>query len=431
MDFNSLTEKIIFFKVPTILFSLLPFFLITGPFLSDLSVSLISVLFLIYCYKNKNFTFFKNKFFYIFLIFWFYLIFNSIINNTNFDSLKISIFYFRYGVFIIAIVALLNFDKNFLKYFLYCIITCFLILIIDGFFQYFNPNETNILGFSSSSYGRVSSFFGKELILGSYIVRLWPILFGLTIIFFNQKKNKFYLFIILLFILSEVLIFLSGERAAFFYINLSAIFIILMSNKILKLRIITLILSLLILIFISFLNPSAKQRMIDMTFNQMKLFSNKSPDNKNEDNDKIIIFSEKHTEHYISAYKMFLDNKVLGVGVKNFRNFCSKDKYYSEYSCSTHPHNIYIQILAETGLIGFSFLILIFLYFCKYSLIQMFKKITKKEYYFSDFEICLLSGILIYLWPFVPTGNVFNNWLNITIILNIPLLIWSKKYKKR
>ena len=48
-----------------------------------------------------------------------------------------------------------------------------------GFFR----KAANILGFSSSSLGRVSSFFGKELILGSYIARLWPILFGLTIIF--------------------------------------------------------------------------------------------------------------------------------------------------------------------------------------------------------------------------------------------------------
>ena len=47
--------------------------------------------------------------------------------------------------------------------------------------------------------------------------------------------------------------------------------------------------------------------------------------------------------------------------------------------------------------------------------------------YFSDFEICLLSVIAIYLWPFVPTGNVFNNWLNIAMILNFPFLIWSRK----
>ena len=121
MVFKSRKEKFIFYNVPVALFSLLPFFLITGPFLSDFSVSLISLLFLIFSLKKKNFFYFKNKFFYIFLIFWAYLIFNSLINNFNLDSFKISFFYFRYGVFVIAIFALLTFDDKFIKYFFYCI----------------------------------------------------------------------------------------------------------------------------------------------------------------------------------------------------------------------------------------------------------------------------------------------------------------------
>ena len=92
MKFNSLKTKIIFYDIPIILFSLLPFFLITGPFLSDLTVSIICILFLIYCVKEKNFSFFKNKYFYFFLVFWGYLIFNSLINNFNLDSFKISFF---------------------------------------------------------------------------------------------------------------------------------------------------------------------------------------------------------------------------------------------------------------------------------------------------------------------------------------------------
>ena len=67
MVLNSTKERLIFYSIPVILFSLIPFFLITGPFLSDLSVSLISILFLIYCFKEKDFSFFKNKFFYFFV----------------------------------------------------------------------------------------------------------------------------------------------------------------------------------------------------------------------------------------------------------------------------------------------------------------------------------------------------------------------------
>ena len=93
MIFNSNKEKIIFFKLPIFLFSLIPFFLITGPFLSDLAISLISLIFILYCFKNKNFSYFKNKYFYFFLVFWIYLILNSLFNNFNLDSFRISLFF--------------------------------------------------------------------------------------------------------------------------------------------------------------------------------------------------------------------------------------------------------------------------------------------------------------------------------------------------
>ena len=417
MIFNSIKERVVFYNFPVFLFCLLPFFLITGPFLSDLALSLVSLLFLIYCYKKNNFSYFKNNYFYFFLIFWIYLVFNSIINNFNLDSLKISFFYFRYGVFVIAIATFLDVNDKFIKYFFYCIFLCFSILVLDGFYQYFNGE--NIFGLKSPSPDRVSSFFGDEMILGSYLSRLWPIFFGLSIIFFKKKDKLFFIFI-LIFILSEVLIFLSGERSAFFFINLSAIFVIIFSRGLFKLRLITLVCSLLLLLIISYLDPTAKERIIDKTLVQMNLV--------NEEN-KIIeetyIFSEGYTHHYISAYKMFLDNKFLGVGVKNFRNFCSDERYKSAHACSTHPHNTYVQMLSETGIIGFLFLLFVLFYFCKFVTKHLIFKF-KRKYYFTDFEICLLSGVAIFLWPFVPTGSIFNNWLNIILYLYLPLLYWSR-----
>ena len=173
-----------------------------------------------------------------------------------------------------------------------------------------------------------------------------------------------------------------------------------------------------VIILISFLNPGAKERIIDQTIKQMTV-------EKNED--KIHIFTKAHTQHYVTAYKMFLDNKLFGVGVKNFRYFCD-DKEYNDgyYSCSTHPHNTYVQILTETGIFGFLFLIFILFYFCKHLFLHTYNKFQKKSY-FTDFEICILSGIAIYLWPLVPTGSVFNNWLNIILYMYFPLLLWRRK----
>ena len=124
---------------------------------------------------------------------------------------------------------------------------------------------------------------------------------------------------------------------------------------------------------------------------------------------------------------MFLENKILGVGVKNFRNFCDNEKYkISKFSCSSHPHNTYVQILSETGIIGIFFLIFVFFYYLKYVIKHVYFKI-KGKYFFSDFEICMLSGILIFLWPIAPTGSFFNNWLSILYYLPVAILLWSIK----
>ena len=122
---------------------------------------------------------------------------------------------------------------------------------------------------------------------------------------------------------------------------------------------------------------------------------------------------------FILLNKMFLDHKFFGVGVRNFRIICNDTKYYvsGKPRCFTHPHNSYLQLLTETGIVGFLFLLTCLFYFCK----QLSKHLILRfrgKFYFKDFEICILSGIAIYLWPFVPTGNIFNNWLNITLILN-------------
>ena len=77
---------------------------------------------------------------------------------------------------------------------------------------------------------------------------------------------------------------------------------------------------------------------------------------------KKYVFSVEHQNHYTSALRMFKDNIYTGIGPRMFRYVCGYDKYKIWEGCSTHPHNTYIQLLSETGLFGFIFGILIFLY---------------------------------------------------------------------
>ena len=117
-DFKNLKYDNIFFS--GVLFCLLPLFLITGPFLSDLAISLIAILFLtnkkIYT-KSKIKKYFKNFFFYFFILFFVYLIFTSLISDYYLYSFKKVIFYFRFFIFSLAIWYLLDKKKNLVKIF--------------------------------------------------------------------------------------------------------------------------------------------------------------------------------------------------------------------------------------------------------------------------------------------------------------------------
>jgi O-antigen ligase len=254
--------------------------------------------------------------------------------------------------------------------------------------------------------------------MGSYLSRLFPIFFGMWLLLKKKFKPILNLLVAFNFVLIDALIFLSGERASFFFYNLSAIFMMLLlkENKFLRFKIFCV--SLLVIVFISIVYPVSKNRIFNLTKEQM--FSQ----------NKFILFSEQHTEHYVAAYKMFNDNKLYGIGIRNFRYFCGDEKYLTKLSCSTHPHNTYIQVLSETGFVGFAFILFLFL-FLTVKLTQHLFLIFKGKYLFNDFEIAMLSAIFITLWPIIPSGNFFNGWLNIIYYLPIGFLIWSlnKRFK--
>ena len=401
-----------------IIASIIPF-LIWGPFFPDLIVSVSSIFFLFYVFKNKKFYFFKNKPLIIFFIFCVYCVLISIfIAEDKILSFESSLFYFRIGIFSCFIWYLIDQDKNILTYLYYFLIFSFLSLVIDGYIQYFTGE--NIFGLKL--YGsRISSFFGDEAIMGSYLSRLFPLLFGLFLI---KKKQKFEIYFVgSLFILIDVLIFMSGERTAFFFLNLSTLFIIILIKNYQIFRLITLIIASIFIIFLSVNNLNLRDRMFDAPAKNMGLIESSS---------KRVIFTPAHDSLIRTAYEMFKDKPIFGHGPKMFRKICKDEKYsIGKSPCMTHPHNFYIQLLAETGIIGFLFLFSVLLYVLYTALRQCKSIIFKQKRPLNDYQVCLLSGILITVWPLSPNGNVFNNWLMIVYSFPIGFYLQSIFSKKK
>jgi len=407
-------------KVLGYLVIFIPISLISGPLIPEILMFFAIAIFLFKIFKFKKFYYFKNVYTYFFISFYLYINLRSLFVDEMFLSLKSTIFYFRFYLLSLVIWYLLDtsnkFPKKFLKFFLISII----ILILDGVLQ-FNIG-TNIFGWEKIHPQRVSGLFGDELVLGSYLVRFLPIIIGVYI-FINFDEFNFYktfiLFLIIFIFYAGIAI--SGDRTAF-YLSLLFLPFLINLKKIpyVKDKIFLLGISFLILFFIFvFTNDSLKKRIIDSTIASMI-----SKGNENN-NTRIILFSNNHENHIKTAIKIFNDNKLYGVGVKQFRFICNDPKYYeNKHSCATHPHNIYAQFLSELGLLGFIFLMIYFFYICFRIFQNIFKK---KNNSINLLNLMVLITIFINLFPFSPSGNFFNNWISMIYFFPIGFYLYSIK----
>ena len=393
-----------------LLFSLIPISFIIGSSGILINIILLDLSFLILIIYKKDYLFLKSKPIKYLLILYIYLIFNSFISidpsysySRNFGFIRLIILFAAFNYFFLNE----TFYKKVISFWLVVISIVSIDVLIEQF------TGTNILGYNFGErfyldrieFGRIVSFFKDEPIVGGYLLGFVFILAGFLI---NQLENKKQLFgfAFLIFILFTII--LTGERSNSLKALLgTGIFILFLSKIDLKIKILSLLL-LVILIFVFVMNS---------TYLKIRFISN------------IKSMSTTHKVYfniYDSAFQVFENHKIFGVGNKNYRvetcvksNFLNKENK-EKYKCQNHPHQIYLEFLSEHGIFG-SFLILFILFkliFLK--IIETFKK-----------DNFLKSGSMIYLLvmftPLLPTGAFFGNFLLTIFMINLSIFYASDK----
>ncbi|WP_440919333.1 O-antigen ligase family protein [Candidatus Pelagibacter sp.] len=389
----------------------LPLALITGPFLPDLIVVICSLFFLYDSFRLKLFKYYNNNFFKVFLAF--FVILNlSTLNSENFFLFKYSIGYVRYGIFSIFLFYVLKNIDNSKLFLSYSIIFTYILLIFDGYFQFiFNKN---IFLFELQTYREgvfyVTSFFNDEKKLGSFLAKMTPILiFSLVVCREYFKKIKLIKIVSLVILLIFLLVILTTERVAIFISFIFILLLFLKSNYFFKPKFLFLIISIFLTAILFYYQPEILYKIKSILYSTGLVHPGFTDEGKilGEYDEGKFIFSKYHHLQIITSINLFLENPFFGIGPKNFKNVVL---------AGWHPHNYSFQILAEIGIFGF----IIFLSTFFFLLLKFFKNFFnfKDRNKINELNLYLLAGFVLNMFP-IPSGDFFNNWVNILIYLPV------------
>lgn len=395
----------------------IPGALVAGAAVMEFFIALTCFTFLFLNFKKIGLKYYQKVFAKFFLIFWVFLIFGSIISENVLHSIKSTAFYFRYGILILSIWYLLDYYKKFKSLFFYIISLTLFVVIIYSLLQIFILHN-------AVQADRISGLFGTELIQGSYLLRTTPIF--IILYFYNRDflNRRFHILFFLTIASAFILIILSGERASIFLMFVGIFLAMLFLRTSLAKIFIWILLIFFIFILTIKLYPNSQERVINSTYNQI---FEKTDSSKNI---KINLFSEGHQNHFKTALLIFKQHYLAGVGVKNFRLECRKSIYddVGKYHCTTHPHNTYMQLLSETGLIGFS-LFISFIIFILVKIIKFMKIVYLKKKINVPLAISFVI-VCINFFPFITTGSFFNNWLSTLYSIPVAVLLYELNLKK-
>ena len=411
-----------------LILALLPFSFIAGNMIININVILL-ILFSFAMFKSEIFKikiFFLDK---IIITFFCLLFLTAFINDFElyylekvywrgfFPTTIKSILFIRYILIYFILRYLIEKKKINLRYFFISSALASLFVCIDVIFQFFNGKD--IFGYEvNNSSRKLGGPFGDELIAGSFIQRFSLFSFFILPLFFKESSKKYSKYLIpILLIIFFIGMILSGNRMPLMLFIFATSLIGICENKIRKYFIPLVLISVTIFTLIYNSNEKVKNNFDSFYFKIYQAVNS-------------IYFKEtiykkpQYLREFESFYDTWLMNKYIGGGIKNFRYYChvrpNIDKN-SKFICNMHPHNYYLEILTETGILG---LILILLIFVNILYLSFYKK------YFSSSIIRNNNLIIPFLFLFIAeifpiksTGSFFTTGNTTFLFLIIGFLV--------
>jgi len=372
-----------------------PFFLLIERTPADVWLSTIALVFLCRSLLNRDFSWLKYFWVRTMFLFWGVCFLSAAFSPSPLYALGESAAWLRFPLFAIATVYWLGNDKRLLTLMLFstvfALLTMCAILASEIFIEGLKPRL---------------SWPYDDLVPGNYLAKVGlPIVVFAVAIFLSCKGLKSFMAGALTLVVL-VMTLLTGERINFLLILCPCFLTIFVWEQSNRKRAVYGIALCFVLAAIVLPFPALFDRFVLAFYDQLPT--------------KI---DSPYFKAMAPAWLIFEQFPLLGIGPGNFRYLCSDlISNASNLECYNHPHNFYLQILAETGIVGFLAMVL---------------------FIGSIIGSCVRAGMgqgsvlyalawivpFAFFWPIRSSADFFGQWNNIFLWTGLSLALAVSQLK--
>ena len=376
--------------IASLLLCALPALFLLGQAGGDIALSTVAVLFLARSALERSWAWLRTPWVGAGLLVWAYLIaISTFVAEASWASHERALPFGRFVVFAAALQHWLLVDPRVRRGFLWCLAGVVAFVAIDTLIQYAFARD--LLGRAAERFRLTGPF--TEKVAGAFLVHVSFPLIALAFAWAGQGEGWQRLASVAAgTLVLGLAVALTGERTALVMFGFGLLVLALLMPG---LRRVLLISALVFGVAVGGAiasSPTLFQRFIGHTTHDFTDF-----------------WDRRVGELYLRGLEVWRDAPVFGVGLKNFRRFCENEHFEPrgpvEDRCYTHPHHLYNEWLAETGLVGFTgFLALLVLWGREL--------IPRLRPGVADYALGLGAciALLIFLWPLRPSMSFFSNW---------------------
>jgi len=308
-------------------------FWLLGPFIllierspADAWLTILAITFAVRATIKRDGTWLKIFWVKATFLFWGICLFSAAISVTPSYALSEAFIWFRFPLFAMATVFWLGIDKRFLYAML--ISTGIAMFVMTGIL-------TTEMLIEGQKGGRLTWPY-DDLVPGNYLSKVGLPAFTVMVALAIGAKPRLASFMGIISLITIIMSVLTGERINFLIRACGGMLAGLVWKPVWSRYLVLIIVEILavVIVFITF--PDTQHRFVDSFVGSIPTGS--------------------HSDHYRvmgGGLIAFQEAPIFGIGTANYRNLCGGILVgFDDFRCDNHPHNFYIQLLAETGLVG-------------------------------------------------------------------------------